>query len=124
MNRYKGLFTFDTDTHRYVPIGPVDEIVVEDDTDYATTEPLIKDPTIRKAVRAWAEVNGDTRFYYNRPTIEICINDKAGYVIRSIKFKPEFRESIDIKSGYYTIAELCGDGKGENNAYSTRQAES
>ncbi len=72
-------------------------------------EPLIKDEKVRKSVRAWAEVNGDTRFYYNRPTIEICINDKAGYVIRSIKFKPEFREAIDIKSGYYTVTELCGE---------------
>ena len=74
-------------------------------------EPIIKDPKIRKAIRAWAEANGDTRFYYNRPTIEICINDKAGYVIRSIKFKPEFSESIDIKSGYYTVTELCGEEK-------------
>lgn len=72
-------------------------------------EPLIKDEKIRKAVRAWAEANGDTRVYYNRPTIEICINDKAGYVIRSIKFKSEYREAIDIESGYYTIAELCGE---------------
>jgi hypothetical protein len=82
---------------------------LEDWEDYKPAEPLIKDEKIRKAVRAWAEVNGDTKLYYNRPTIEICINNKAGYVIRSIKFKAEFRKAIDIESGYYTIAELCGD---------------
>lgn len=81
----------------------------EDWEDHKPAEPLIKDEKMRKAVRTWAEANEDTRFYYNRPTIEICINNKAGYVIRSIKFKPEFREYIDIKSGYYTITELCGE---------------
>lgn len=79
--------------------------------DYTPAEPLIKDEKIRKVVRLWADVNGDTRVYYNRPTIEICINDKAGYVIRSIKFKSEYREAIDIESGYYTITELCGEGE-------------
>ena len=83
----------------------------EDWEDYKPAEPLIKDEKIRKVVRLWADVNGDTRVYYNRPTIEICINDKVGYVIRSIKFKSEYREAIDIESGYYTITELCGEEK-------------
>lgn len=85
------------------------DAVAKDWEDYTPTEPLIKDEKIRKAVRAWADVNGDTKLYYNRPTIEICINNKAGYVIRSIKFKAEFRKAIDIESGYYTITELCGE---------------
>lgn len=71
-------------------------------------EPLIKDPKIRKAVRAWAEANGDTRVYYHRSTNEMCVNDDKGYVIRSIKFKFEFRESIGLESGWYAITELCG----------------
>lgn len=109
MSKYKGLFTFDADSHRFVPIGQSDEIVVVDDTDYATTEPLIKDPKIRKAVRAWAEANNDTKLYYHRPTNEMCVNDGKGYVIRSIKFKFEFRKSIDLESGWYSITELCGE---------------
>ena len=78
----------------------------EDWEDCTPTEPMIKDPKIRKAVRVWDDANGDTKLYYNRPTVEICINDNAGYVIRSIKFKAEFREANDIESGYYTITEL------------------
>lgn len=74
-------------------------------------EPLIKDEKIRKAVRAWAEANGDTRVYYHRSTNEMCVNDDKGYVIRTIKFKFEFRESIGLESGYYAITELCGEEK-------------
>ena len=77
--------------------------------DYKPIEPLIKDPKIRKAVRAWAEANNDTKLYYHRPTNEMCVNDGKGYVIRSIKFKFEFRKSIDLESGWYSITELCGE---------------
>lgn len=81
----------------------------EDWEDYEPAEPLIKDEKVRKAVRAWADVNGDTRLYYHRSTNEMCANDNKGYVIRSIKFKFEFRESIGLESGWYTITELCGE---------------
>ena len=56
MNKYKGLFTFDTDSHKYVPIGQADEIVV-DDVDYATTEPEIADETARETIRKWYNKN-------------------------------------------------------------------
>ena len=77
--------------------------------DAQPAEPLIKDEKVRKAVRAWAEANGDTRVYYHRSTNEMCVNDDKGYVIRTIKFKFEFRESIGLESGYYSITELCGE---------------
>lgn len=46
MSKYKGLFTFDEDNHRYVPIAQADGII--DTMDYEPTEPLIKDEKIRK----------------------------------------------------------------------------
>lgn len=125
MSKYKGLFTFDIDNHRYVPIGQADGIVVVDDADYATTEPLIKDEKIRKAVRAWAEANGLN--YAN------CYESAHSWYLRAFNSR---EQGIDIEFwGYqlpkelkdcetYTIAELCGEEKGENDAYSTRQAES
>lgn len=52
MSKYKGLFTFDEDNHRYVPIAQADGII--DTMDYEPysepAEPLIKDEKIRKAV--------------------------------------------------------------------------
>ena len=81
----------------------------EDWEDYKLKEPLIKDEKIRKAVMAWAEANSDTRVYYHRPTNEMFVNDNKDYVIGSIKFKFEFRESIGLESGWYTITELCGE---------------
>ena len=36
MSKYKGLFTFDEDNHRYVPIAQADEII--DTMNYMTAE--------------------------------------------------------------------------------------
>ena len=68
-------------------------------------EPLIKDEKIRKAVRAWAEANGEennivfTRsceysdyMFYTNGGGDIC-----------------FEQAIDLTAGSYTIAELCGE---------------
>ncbi len=68
-------------------------------------EPLIKDEKIRKAVRAWAEANGEednivfTRsceygdyMFYTNGGGDIC-----------------FEQAIDLTTGSYTIAELCGE---------------
>lgn len=50
-------------------------------------EPLIKDEKIRKAVRAWAEANGDTiTFVYGHKRLNYLSDHKT-----------------------YTIAELCGE---------------
>lgn len=59
MSKYKGLFTFDEDNHRYVPIAQADGII--DTMDYEPKEPLIKDEKIRKAgdkEKANAEIEG------------------------------------------------------------------
>jgi hypothetical protein len=73
--------------------------------DYVPKEPLIKDEKIRKAVRTWAEANGEkdnivfTRsceysdyMFYTNGGGDIC-----------------FEQDIDLTTGSYTIAELCGE---------------
>jgi hypothetical protein len=81
----------------------------EDWEDYTPAEPLIKDEKIRKVVRLWSSVNGDTKVFYCRSTNQICVFDNEGYVVRSIRFKLEFREDMGLEDGYYTVAELCGE---------------
>ena len=71
--------------------------------DYTPAEPVIKDEKIRKAVRAWAEVDGaDEKIYLtiheNGSTFE---NKYGGYI--------EFAFQIDMEEGLYTISELCGE---------------
>lgn len=74
----------------------------EDWEDYTPTEPLIKDEKIRKAVRAWAELNCSHKLHqFNDYQLE----DENNYVI-------EFADSCftNLKVGKnYTIAELCGE---------------
>ena len=71
--------------------------------DYVPKEPLIKDEKVRKAVRAWAEVNG----------IGGCICKEE---IHCITFETERGMFISFENadpippeGNYTIAELCGE---------------
>lgn len=71
--------------------------------DYTPKEPLIKDEKIRKAVRAWAEVNG----------IGGCICKEE---INCITFETERGMFISFENadpippeGNYTIDELCGE---------------
>lgn len=79
------------------------EMCDEDWEDYVPKEPLIEDPKIRKAVRAWAEANNITKVttIYN------------GYGIygenpnSSIYF--ETKPFVNIESGRHTITELCGE---------------
>lgn len=47
MSKYKGLFTFDVDNHKYLPIELADGIIT--DMDYhPEKEPLIKDEKVKK----------------------------------------------------------------------------
>ena len=63
-------------------------------------EPLIKDEETRKAVRAWAKINGDDCYYV---ISSYQLNDGSGYAI-------EFaNDPFDGLKGHYTIRELCGD---------------
>jgi hypothetical protein len=77
--------------------------------DYKPKDPLIKDEKIRKAVRAWAEVNGIS----DAPVF--CGKYDNGFEAKDIEVYIEFDEAIcDIGSMVergkdYTIAELCGE---------------
>lgn len=110
MSKYKGLFTFDEDNHRYVPIAQADGII--DTMDYEPgsepAEPLIKNEKIRKAVRAWAEANSIREaLYAERVDGSLCILTDMGYDDYNIQF---FGKIPTIKDGEeYTIAELCGE---------------
>lgn len=114
MSKYKGLFTFDEDNHRYVPTAQADGIIdtMDYEPDSKPAEPLIKDEKIRKAVRAWAEANKFSIFIVNvkhSNTFEIKgledIGDAHGC---SIYFKGTISKANNIT---YTIAELCGEGE-------------
>ena len=59
MSRYKGLFTFDVDNHRYLPVEQADGLITNMDyrPEPEPKEPLIKDEKIRQAVRALGDTN-------------------------------------------------------------------
>lgn len=109
MSKYKGLFTFDEDNHRYVPIAQADGII--DTMDYEPgsepAEPLIKDEKIRKAVRAWAEACGLSYVVYKQASNEYYDPDTRGAF--AIKFKVIPVEVYLEDGECYTIAELCGE---------------
>lgn len=106
MSKYKGLFTFDVDNHRYLPVEQADGII--DCMNYhpeldIPKEPLIKDEKIRKAVRAWAEALGLQEVYCASNGYEIY----GGIDDWVIQFEGEPFPFAD-KNRIYTIAELCG----------------
>lgn len=100
MSKYKGLFTFDVDNHRYLPVEQADGIIGCMNY-YPESEPLIKDKRVRKVVRAWAEVNGAKELKY------IVDENSLQDIFRN---SISFNRVLDLKDGYtYTIAELCGE---------------
>lgn len=111
MSKYKGLFTFDVDNHRYLPVEQADGII--DCMNYypeveIPKEPLIKDEKIRKAVRAWAEAVGEEETFivsYNIEYHDCCIY--TGNLSNTATI--DFGTDLNIKEGSYTIAELCGE---------------
>jgi len=95
-------------------IGQYDSLAElnEEWEDYKPKEPLIKDEKIRKAVRAWAEVNAIRQVGYveslNRDYC--CLTDmdgdgcRTGYCIKFVGWIPTLKDC-----GEYTIDELCGE---------------
>lgn len=108
MTKYKGLFTFDEDNHRYVPIAQADGIIdtMDYEPDSEPTEPLIKDEKVRKAVRAWAEANKINKCKCSDETHCITFETERGMFI-------SFEYAVPIPpEGNFTIAELCGEEEG------------
>lgn len=115
MSKYKGLFTFDEDNHRYVPIAQADGIIdtMDYEPDSKPTVPLIKDEKIRKAVRAWAEAN-DIRFGRRCGSLNAYSKRIVGWNAVGTTFTIEFDKDLkmygdSITKDDYTIAELCGE---------------
>ena len=75
--------------------------------DYEPTEPLIKDPKIRKAVRAWAEANDieDGITYLDNGEFRSYLNTTIDFAI----LVDEHRFDLLKKSEEYTVTELCGE---------------
>jgi hypothetical protein len=77
----------------------------EDWEDFTPTEPLIKDPKIRKAVRAWADAN---EYAIVKVSNDMVSEPNCGNV--QIHF--ENTNIIDEdKYGVHTISELCGENE-------------
>ena len=67
-------------------------------------EPLIKDKKIRKAVRAWAELNNAEELHqFNNYQLE----DNNNYIM---EFADDCFTNLEVGKNY-TIAELCGEGE-------------
>lgn len=99
MSKYKGLFTFDVDSHRYLPIALADGII--DRMDYhPEPAPLITDKKIRDIIRPWAKVNGVVGLTYD--AVENSLTD----IFRN---EISFNGSLGLEDGcFYTTNELCG----------------
>lgn len=82
--------------------------------DYEPKEPLIKDEKIRKAVRAWAEMN-DIRFIHmcsrtRKENARIVGQNALGRTFTmEIDNEYEIRVCFKDYKECYTIAELCGE---------------
>jgi hypothetical protein len=84
------------------------EFLSEGWEDYKPAEPLIKDEKIRKAVRAWAEVNSINKVQYcERENRSLCILTDMGDKDFSIEFVGWIPTLKDCE--VHTIAELCGE---------------
>ena len=79
----------------------------EDWEDYKPAEPLIKDPKIRKAVRAWADANDieDGITYLGDGEFRSYLNTTIDFAI----LVDEHRFDLLKKSEEYTVTELCGE---------------
>ena len=106
MSKYKGLFTFDVDNHRYLPVEQADGII--DCMNYypeleMPKEPLIKDEKVRGIVRALFDVWGvedvkiDSNKYFLVTTIEA--------IGKGLKLE---LPNINI-NGVFKPTDLCGE---------------
>lgn len=92
-------------------LGEYDSLakLYEEWEDYEPAEPLIKDPNIRKAVRAWAETIKSESAFVEKPSYEradLILSDNFA----TISFPIDKPKELDFCKRY-TIAELCGEEK-------------
>ena len=108
MSKYKGLFTFDVENHRYLPVEQADGIIAEMNyrPELEPKEPLIGDDDERELVSKWASTYVISKV--------IARKRKTSLTIELLDFDEKDRIlAIDayttITDGIYTIEELCGE---------------
>ena len=107
MSNYKGLFTFDEDSHKYVPIAGAEGII--DAIGHKPAEPLIKDEKKLDTVKSFFALLGITREIYYQSINNCFYHTDDDGITYGIYFNDD--NGIDnICTGLpYTIAELCGE---------------
>lgn len=104
MSKYRGLYTFDVDNHKYVPVVSANGIVdLLDTTDYVPTEPLIKDKEVRSMVRLWAKIHNVDILCY------LKLNGIVGHYLKAGNYTIDIEIESLITGKYYTLKELCGE---------------
>lgn len=102
MSRYKGLFTFDIDNHKYVPIAQANGVI--DTTGYEPDhKPLIEDENLRSRFREFARVNGWKAARYSSVYNAFVCQGDMFYT------KPSWELDQLESRGYIPITELCGE---------------
>ena len=105
MSKYKGLFTFDVENHKYLPVEQADGIIdcMVYDPSESTGLPLIKDKKIREVIRLWAKVNDVYELTYDES------GDSLNDIFRNTIC---FNGLLGLEDGRsYLIAELCGEAE-------------
>lgn len=112
MSKYKGLFTFDINNHRYIPVEQADGLI--DCMDFIPNEhskSLIKYEKARRAIKAWAEANNLHEVLYSKK--EDCLYSPYGSDEHDISYRISFDLNDTLKGlideALYTITELCGE---------------
>lgn len=75
--------------------------------DYEPKGPLIKDERIRRAVRAWAEVEGETQVQVTHCRKHILSIWSVTKENGNIDFDCDIEDTFD--EGFYSINQLCGE---------------
>ena len=111
---------FDGSPERYFESLEQAKEELEEWEDYNPAEPHIKDPKIRKAVRAWGDMNQIRKAAIQRILIEPrgfedswfqITGEDANNCIWKIEIHASYSETIskDYKENTVTITELCGE---------------
>ena len=110
MSKYKGLFTFDVENHRYLPVEQADGIIAEMDYRPAKPEPLLEGEEDRKKFKAWAEYVCAFSFKYDAEH-DCLVGNYTDSPKRRLYFSfPEAMITESLANGaIYTLAELCGE---------------
>ena len=88
----------------------LEKLLADIEEQYKPAEPLIKDEKVRKAVRAWAEINGVDKVRY------VTFGDKEYTLIYKrigVDLWIQFENSLGklVEDQFYNIDELCGEEK-------------